>query len=113
MPYDNAEYLPPSVQILLGTDRLLGSPENWLKSRLGDGEGRFCLYGALREAARKSEHMCDSAEYLHAFGALCNLLDEKGHLFLSSFNDAPETTFFDIKALLQEAIELESAKVNA
>ena len=44
MPLDNAnEYLPINVQILLGADRLLKGPENWLKNNLNNGKGGFCL----------------------------------------------------------------------
>lgn len=104
MPLDNAEYLPPSVQVLLGADRLLAKPENWIKKKLSDGKGGLCIAGAVSLAGTRDRI------------ALCDAWDVLEHLVggrVVCFNDAPGTTFSDIKALLQEAIELESAKVAA
>lgn len=109
MPLDNAdEYLSPSAQILLGADRLLPTPKNWIKGKLFDGAGGLCLAGAIAAVVSRGSYSQD------AWQAACSAVTlATGHSSIASYNDAPETTFSDIKALLQKAIELESTKVAA
>ena len=80
------------AQELAALDKFLSHPNKWCKGTLTNGNGRYCLLGALDAIGT------DSATTL----ALINVKPIE-YDSIQAFNDSPKTSFKDIKALIKKA----------
>ena len=87
------------VELLRATDARLRSPRQWRKGGDTTG-GRVCLVNALSEEEQEGQS---------AYEFLGRALPA-GFISCTDYNDAPSTTFADIKALLHRAIALAEAE---
>lgn len=87
---------------------LLSSESKWVKRKPFDGK-RMCLWGAIVIAA-EAEGRLDHADDIEAAGdILYRVIKEQypGRVFpvtISFFNDHPDTTFADIRLVLEKAV---------
>lgn len=85
------------AEVLREARSLVDTPEKWCKGTYGDGEGRHCISGTLRDVG---------AEEAYTF--LQRTIHTAGPL--SSWNDAPERTHADVLAAFDKAIALAEAE---
>lgn len=97
MPFDN----PPANrkrEILEDMSRILARPESWSQGARGRPAGTMCIIEALEAATQDYYERQDVAAVL---GDAVNL----GPLWITWFNDRPETTHSDILAWIERAKE--------
>ena len=95
-------------QILINADKLLESPDKWIRHDLGDHDA-MCLMGAIFYAANAMGVKAVShGPYVLAEDAVLDVIRSKPRYSyccgLACFNDASTTTFKDVKAVLRDAI---------
>lgn len=100
MPFDNQEYVTdPVLKVLIDESK-------WCKGIRDDGMGRLCIHGALGAAATgnawSGNKVSDNAWRAIRKNAGRRLVGSEAGL--AAFNNAPTTTFADIKALFAKAI---------
>lgn len=84
-----------ALEILEGADEILADPSKWCKHRYESQDGAHCLAGAINKSAGwKSTLDLDQAK--------AAIRRHKGNWV--TFNDARQTQFSDVKALLAAAI---------
>ncbi len=99
-------------QILINADRLLYSPDRWIKNSLGS-EIIMCLMGALRNAANKlNVEIGPETPFNDAYVMLSKAIQKRQMggptsypIYPADFNDHHLTTFEDVKAVLRDAID--------
>jgi hypothetical protein len=100
-------------KLLRTADEILSHPNKWCKGSGRTEGGRVCLFGALAEAAAKL-NLDDDMKMLDAAHAmLLNFIPEAtdedaeyGISYgISEFNDAPKTTFKDVKKLIKRTLK--------
>ena len=85
--------------------------EHWIKGQESDGLGNFCLLGARYEANSKYNDLASDLLILAA--TKDSDTAERSYYTYVDVNDAPETTFEDIKKLISKAKKLaKSGKVR-
>lgn len=87
---------------LVAVEALLADEEHWCKGALRDGQGRYCLLGALDAAGAR--HML-APIFLRA----AREVGGRRYWRIESFNDSRRTTHADILRVLQRARELIAA----
>ena len=118
MPWDGdpQTYTDEILQTLIKADELLSGPEKWCKG-VYHYNGRFCALGAITEVSnawlysdRRERISCRRANA--ADQRLWAALPSPIHyIAVCDYNDEPETTFEDIKALFQKAIAARRAEL--
>lgn len=104
MPFDTAGFVTPvtspELAICEGMLEVLKTPEDWCKGvvmiRRPNGRVAYCLVGASLAAARRLGH--PYGEVIRAWGAIHRVI---GHGQVTAFNDAPTTTFADVRRVLE------------
>lgn len=108
------------VEILEKTDELLSSPERWNKGRYYDKRKNcWCLKGALYRRDSSSffstnpNYLDVNSASLFVRKAILELFPQRNFpgACVIGFNDHPDTTFEDVKAVLKRAKELASEDV--
>ena len=96
-------------QIITDTKQLLSDPERWTKNTSArdvngnmvaakdDAARCWCLFGAVRVSTD------NFGEAISVTNILCDYLPY-GYMFLTNFNDAPETTHGDVIGVLDKAL---------
>ena len=94
-------------QILIGALSLFGNDEGkWIKGHLWNAsKTSFCIVGAIEVSTSKMGIPMQSPMAATAYTSLRTLAQAYGYPTTTLFNDAPSTTFANIKALLREAIQ--------
>ena len=93
------------TQILIGADRLLDSPDQWLKGELYNGDyTAFCILGALNRAADQLGIPGGNSGRIFNRAWKRVVDNVPGGDFMTDYNNADTTSFADIKALLHKAI---------
>lgn len=90
-------------RVLNKVDKILSHPNKWCKGTENNDHGRVCLLGALRIADNQAFNMnyeADSDVVWNLRNVFDSLVDENDFV---EYNDAKNTTFKDIKKLIQKA----------
>lgn len=118
MPLDvvTSERIPEHVQVLLLMDKLLPDKSKWYQGGAhigmpGSPDRKGCLFFGILADARKALGLKRDFNPLE-YKVLEDLIPGRFRLG-QAWNDDPDTTFKDIKALLAKAIEVEMSKVMA
>jgi len=91
-------------QVLLRIDELLNTESKWCKGLAYGEHGELCLFlGALGRARLQLGLDIHALAKTPEYAALTKAIPE-GYGGLPLYNEHPNTTFQDIKALLQRAI---------
>lgn len=94
-------------QILIGALALFGDDQDkWIKGHLWNHDKTsFCVVGAIEVYTRKLGIDVRAPAVAAAYTSIRKLAQARGYHTTTLFNDAPSTTFANIKALLREAIQ--------
>jgi hypothetical protein len=110
-----------ALQLLKEANEVLASEANWTKrafakdkdghtcSTYDNGAVQFCLIGAVTRRFMKDGPHRNYDAYHEAEDAIRKFTN-KG---VTSWNDAPERTFAEVKQVLADAISLVESKTNA
>ena len=93
-------------QVLSKVDKLLSHPNTWCKGTEDNGRGRHCLVGAVRKVVQENtpDYLDDNIE--DVLDIISQQIPDNNDYFggnVVEFNDAPKTSFKDIKALIRRA----------
>lgn len=107
MPLDGTtfDYDDPVLRTLVRADELLSDESRWWKDGSEKATGHLCIMNAISEAAGNTfgdAHVL----VLRELGLGAYSLDEA-----FGWNDAPETTFADVKGVLAKAISHRRAEL--
>lgn len=80
---------------------ILTDETKWIKGRLLNGHGGYCLRGALSRASRGQHGLYEQKE--EALLSAIKTLYPDGPGSITLFNDHPDTTFSDIQRVVKFA----------
>lgn len=96
-----------SVKYLLAVvdDEILTHSSRWLKGEM-HFNGRHCLMGAVEEAVMEADTALHIEDYNATIKVLRDAIPELPDLVsITAWNDLPDTTFEDVKAVIKRARE--------
>lgn len=96
--------MTPQEVLLQSLELMNDEGKHWIKHRISDkledGSMGFCSIGAIIEAGDGDPRLIDEAIDL-IYGPI---LKENGIVTITQWNDAPETTWEDVKRVFQSAV---------
>ncbi len=104
-----AKPTPQSAIVLTDMLEFLDDGRGWTKSRLHDGDAAHCMIGALHLSRKKNGGIVG---YLAAKHYLRSAIHERTHLlptthwFIEPFNDDRNTTWPDVRQVIERAREI-------
>ena len=97
MPLDCSSFSGNPLLAKLGrVERLLATERQWCKGKLHDGDGRYCLVGAI-------EATDGWPEVARVILRAVREVSGRRYWRIESFNDDPRTTHADVLAVLRQA----------